>query len=158
MVSVLAYVEAVIAVLRDEKGCSVMAFKSVEKRNQYSRQYARKRYAESPEMFRQKHIRKYGITGEEKKWCVEVHQVGLCPVCRQPLIELGACIDHDHDCSNASNHTITKQGREFGCRACIRGMLHDSCNHYGLPFLEKNPQYQDALIKDYLAGRPFGGG
>lgn len=68
---------------------------------------------------------KYGVTREEFHAYWE-HRGGLCDLCRKPVPSpsetdrraQAAHIDHDHD------HCA----RKTGCRGCVRGVLHPTCN------------------------------
>ena len=98
--------------------------------------------------------RLHQITLEEKYWLVISYQGGICPVCREALEVFGSTLDHCHDCPNKVNHR-TRQLQDYGCRQCIRGVLHPKCNGTVLHYLEKYPHRQTEAIKEYLTRRPF---
>jgi len=104
----------------------------------------------------------HGITPEEKSWLVYKVQGGKCPLCREKLEVQGSAIDHSHDCPQSILHktrTIVRSGGfetvEFGCKKCIRGVLHSACNGTLLFWLEKFPHLQNEVVREYLARRPF---
>lgn len=59
---------------------------------------------------------KHGLTLAEYE-DVLVQQDGICPICTRELGE-SPSIDHDHKCCPG----------KYGCRECVRGLLHRGCN------------------------------
>ena len=96
----------------------------------------------------------HGITLEEKDWLAWTVQKGVCPVCLEPLPLTGLNIDHAHDCERREDHRQV-QGRDCGCKHCIRGAIHERCNSTIVYYLERFPHLQNEHIKTYLARRPF---
>lgn len=97
-----------------------------------------------------KHLKRHGISWEQKMWLLHGLQKGLCALCLSPLSSELAVLDHDHGCSQAGVHKT-----KAGCPSCIRGCLCSICNSPVLLYLERFPHLQNDFIKAYLARRPF---
>ena len=98
-------------------------------------------------------IEMHGITELEYDNAARQYE-NKCWLCgnRYEVIRRGLMIDHAHSCEFQSKHKHFSH-TEYGCRACIRGLLCYSCNRYVVPFLEKEqPEHP------YLIGRPFAKG
>lgn len=110
-----------------------------------------------------RNTQRHGISPEEKAWLLYKIQGGKCPLCLEKLEIKGACTDHSHDCVDESKHQTRQITRpsgkvetfQFGCKKCIRGVLHSACNGTLLFWLEKYPHLQTEAVKEYLARRPF---
>lgn len=132
------------------KNCYNAYRRTDEKLNEKRRQYALKRYhkiKKSPHVLLQRrlyHVKyHYNLTPEEYEWLFNLRNV--CWLCGDNVEKKN--IDHDH-----SHHP---ENSGIGCKACIRGLLCDSCNWYLLPGIERHPHLQNDFIKAYLNGRPF---
>ncbi len=96
----------------------------------------------------------HGISWEEKYWLLRV-QNHVCPICLDKLEMAGSSIDHCHDCTGTHlTRMVRNQEFRFGCKKCIRGILHNRCNVW-LQIVEKYPHLQTDVVTKYLARRPF---
>lgn len=89
--------------------------------------------------------RQHGLSAEDISRILEL-QGNLCPVCLEGLPdEAGYAIDHDHRCC---------EGRT-GCRLCVRGILHKTCNS-GMGMMRDDPALLGRAI-EYLSrdGTPW---
>jgi hypothetical protein len=88
---------------------------------------------------------RYKLT-EERYYELLSAQGGVCPICKQPpLEEKFFVIDHDHNCCS---------GTEI-CGKCIRGLIHQKCNH-ALGIFRDNPTIC-RIAAEYLENPPAKG-
>lgn len=114
----------------------------------------REKYNENPEKYRTAaknwRFNYYQISEKEANWLLQIHQQGKCPICYEFVTLENSDIDHSHYCENQKEHY-----KRYGCKQCIRGIIHSVCNSRLLPLLERFPHLQADSIKEYLRSRPF---
>jgi len=98
-------------------------------------------------------FRYYQITAAEAEWLLTVYQKGLCLICCEKVSIGQSHIDHAHRCSS-EKHYKSSAG-SYGCKKCIRGILHKRCNMLVISFLERFPHLQTEEVQKYLSSRPL---
>jgi hypothetical protein len=63
------------------------------------------------------HLRKYGITLEDREF-LDAKQENRCAICKTSFAEVSSHLDHDHKCCPHAG----------SCGKCIRGLLCPTCN------------------------------
>lgn len=83
--------------------------------------------SKDPHRQRKNHLKhKYGLTLEEWRDIYD-EQGGVCPGCRQPLVDRTPCVDHDH------------------ATGAVRGILCVRCNS-GMGLLSDDPETLERLV------------
>lgn len=86
------------------------------------------RWSATTKRWREKHPDRVRINARKSRFKIDFEalwaaQNGLCACCGQPMLKTGrdklsVCVDHDRTCCD---------GRK-SCGACVRGLVHWSCN------------------------------